>query len=90
MRLTEKEAETLQAILDSEYGMGCDCGERNIDVPVWSFSVYVDDTWKAGVFSSLVKKCLVRQDGRGKDACVSITADGYAALVEYRQSRLTN
>lgn len=82
MKLTDNERMALQGIVDSDYHDG----QHPVDNWVWSFSAnpWNHDTKEsrkfAGTLSSLLKKGLAKQDGEGKDACVTITQAGYDAL----------
>lgn len=80
MTLTALEIEGLQGIYESEFQ---DCyGRETIGRPVWSWSANPFDNARqfAAIVTNLQKKGLVVAGGSGKDACVSLTAAGYAAL----------
>lgn len=81
MTITNNEREVLKAIVDSEFHDGHD----PVGNWVWSFSANpwndtADSRKFAGVLVSLIKKGLAQQSGDGKEACVTITAEGLKSI----------
>jgi hypothetical protein len=77
MKITDKEYALMQAIVDNnEYGeKGC------LDNYPWSWAVCGDKA-SAGVLSSLVKKGLAHQNGKGNDAACGLTNAGKQAYIQ--------
>jgi len=76
--LTKIEAEALMGVLTSDYRDGY----HPVGHAVWSWSANPFPAKKtfSGAVSSLVKKGFVTVSGRGEEACIAMTGEGYAAL----------
>jgi len=76
---TPKEAKMLRAIYDCDFHDGCDpiMAYQWSDVICEPFGPSAD-----GLVSSLQKKRLAFQDGVKREACLAITLEGYAAMIE--------
>jgi len=73
--ITEIERKALHGIYNSDFRDGND----PVGCPVWSWSANPFDNKRtfSGAISSLVKKGLVKADGEGDDACVTLTQAGW-------------
>jgi hypothetical protein len=77
--LTKTETECLYGIFGSDFQDGRH--PVNNWIWTWSGNTFSSPRAYAGAVSSLVKKGLAQTDGqKGKDACVALTAEGWAAL----------
>ena len=79
MTITKTEAECLLGVFNSDYRDGY----NPVGHQIWSWSgnPFGNKRTYSGAISSLAKKGLVQCDGeKGDDACVAMTAEGWAAL----------
>lgn len=77
--ITKIETECLLGIFNSDYRDGYSPVQKW--VWTWSGNPFSNKRTYSGAISSLVKKGLVQTDGqKGDDACVAMTAEGWAAL----------
>ncbi len=85
MTLTANERLMLEAILDSEYHTEIDEKDR-IGTSVWSFSAnpFKNKRTASGVASSLNKKGFANSYLYDVDEVISITQEGFDALVKQR------
>ena len=81
MEATENEVKLLLAIYNDDF-QDCPRGEGRIDNYVWSEDLDFPKASVAGTLSSLVKKGLAGQSGRGRDAGCCIRRAGFDLLRE--------
>lgn len=87
MKITPLEKDMLEKIALDEYSPVNGAVPKTIDETGTWANVIIEDNRDKGVISSLIKKGLINHSGKGEDAVINFTEEGFAVYKSFEVSK---